>query len=89
VDCEEEKNRRPITLRGEEMKKFWMVLGSGTPVFRHDTKGSAIVEAERLAKSHPDTEFVVLESLATVIRNNVTWKSHEPPNEAYEDGFPF
>jgi hypothetical protein len=53
--------------------KFWMVLGAGTPTVRHPSKQSAREEAERLARQHPNVEFVVLESLATVVRSDVSW----------------
>lgn len=57
--------------------KFWMVLGSGEPVYRHRTKTSAQEEAERLAREHPGSEFVVLESLGTAMRKDVHWEKHE------------
>lgn len=46
------------------MKPFWMVLGRGEPVFRHDTEVSAREEAERLARIHKNQTFVVLKAIA-------------------------
>lgn len=57
-----------------ELGRFWMVLGSGTPTCRHPSKKSARTEAERLARLNPGQEFVVLESLATVIKSDVQWQ---------------
>lgn len=54
--------------------KFWMVLGSGVPTFRHPTKGKAIAEAERLAKLYPNCEFTLLESVASCKKSDVTWQ---------------
>lgn len=53
--------------------KFWMVLGEGTPVYRHYSKSGAIQEAERLARMLPMQEFVVLESLAVCKKSDVAW----------------
>lgn len=66
-------------------QKFWMVLGNGTPKYRHDSKESAITEAERLAKFFPGRQFVVLESLATVCKSDVVWEPHEGKREEYKD----
>lgn len=51
-----------------EMKPFWMVYGVGGrgPSYRHDTEGSAIREAERLAERSPGTTFVVLEATQAI-----------------------
>ena len=51
-----------------EMKPFWMVYGVGGrgPSYRHDTEGSAIREAERLAECAPGTTFVVLEATQAI-----------------------
>lgn len=46
------------------MKPFWMVLGRGEPVYRHDTEVSAREEAERLARLHKNQTFVVLKAIA-------------------------
>lgn len=56
--------------------KFWMVLGSGEPVFRHATRRLAEEEAERLARLNPGQTFVLLESVAEVTVRNTIWTSH-------------
>lgn len=60
---------------------FWMVLGGGTPTYRHDNQTSAEKEAERLARQNPGTEFIVLESLKSVKVCNAFWEEHyrNPP----------
>ena len=66
--------------------KFWMVLGSGEPTMRHPSKKSAQNEAERLAKLAPGREFVVLESLATVVKSDLQWEQNNIDNsETYAD----
>lgn len=59
-------------------EKFWMVLGAGSPTFRHTTPQSAKTEAERLARLHPNQEFVVLEAIGSVIKTDITWSSYAP-----------
>lgn len=51
-----------------EMKPFWMVYGVGqrAPAFQHETEGSAIREAERLAEVNPGMTFVVLEATQAI-----------------------
>lgn len=56
--------------------KFWMVLGLGTPTFRHESRVSAKAEAERLARMNPGQSFVVLESMATVVKSDLAWSVH-------------
>lgn len=65
-------------------QKFWMVLGLGTPTFRHETRDSARVEAERLARINPGQEFVVLESMATVVKSDLAWSVHADCDEPGE-----
>jgi uncharacterized protein YfiM (DUF2279 family) len=60
-------------------RKFWMVLGAGVPVYRHQTEREARVEAERLAKEHSQCEFYVLEATWKVQKSSVVW------SEATED----
>jgi hypothetical protein len=54
-----------------------MVLGSGTPVYRHYSEQAARNEAERLARLHPPQKFTVLESVDTVCSSGVRWSSDE------------
>lgn len=56
--------------------KFWMVLGTGTPTYRHHSADSARNEAERLARQFPGETFVVLESIASVCKSDVQWEDH-------------
>lgn len=53
--------------------KFWMVYGlhQGRPTYRHKTEDSAVEEAKRLARAHPDTDFYVLESTHRVVKRDV------------------
>lgn len=59
-----------------KLDKFWMVLGSGTPTYRHSSAMVAKAEAERLARINPGQSFTVLESLATVCKTDITWQPH-------------
>lgn len=65
------------------MPRFWMVLGCGTPVYRHSSKESAVKEAERLAMLSPGDEFVVLEAIAACKKSDVQWREFEP-EERYD-----
>lgn len=69
--------------------KFWMIVGSGTPTYRHPTKHLAWLEAERLAKASPGTEFVVLESVATVVKSDMHWELNDEDNNDDEPEVPF
>lgn len=69
--------------------KFWMVLGCGTPMVRHCSKQSAKTEAERLARNQPGTEFVVLESLATVVRSDLHWEPNDLDDSEQDNSIPF
>ena len=69
--------------------KFWMVLGSGAPTFRHPTKKSAAGEAERLAKLNPGYEFVVLESIATVKKTDIHWELNDVDNSVEDESISF
>jgi hypothetical protein len=48
----------------DEMRQFWMVygIGCGAPTYRHETKQSAVQEAQRLARLHKGVKFVVLQA---------------------------
>lgn len=52
---------------------FWMVYGlhQRAPVYRHKSEGSAVEEAKRLARLHPDVEFYVLETIHRVVKRDV------------------
>lgn len=65
--------------------KFWFVWAptGRAPTHKHSTRRSAVNEAERLARMNPDTEFVVLESLATVQVRTVQWEEHEMGAHAF------
>lgn len=70
-----------------EYQKFWMVwnpLGR-SPTHRHESRQSAIIEAERLASLY-DGDFHVLESLGSCRKVSVRWSK---PNQALDDGIPF
>lgn len=66
-----------------------MVLGSGEPTLRHPSKQSAQSEAERLARKMPGYEFVVLESLATVVKPDVQWELNDMDGSQSPDDIPF
>ena len=66
-----------------------MVVGGGTPTFRHPTKQSAQHEAERLARNNPGQEFTVLESLATVVKNDLQWVLNDLDGSETDEGVPF
>lgn len=57
-------------------QKFWMVLGLGTPNYKHWSKDTAKVEAERLAMANPGCEFTVLEAMATVVKSDLQWEQN-------------
>lgn len=59
--------------------QYWMVLGSGTPRYRHATEQSARTEAARLARNNPGVEFVVLRSVCTVQLNKLSITEHDLP----------
>lgn len=53
--------------------KFWMVYGlhQRQPVYRHKSQASAVAEAKRLARLHPEVEFFVLETTHHVVKRDV------------------
>ena len=65
------------------MTRFFMVLGAGTPTVRHQYRGDAEREAERLAKANPGSTFTILMSIAEVKKNDVQWTQHDE-----EDNYP-
>lgn len=71
---------------------FWMVYGlhQGAPTCRHKTEDSALAEAKRLAKLHPDIEFFVLETIHHVVKREVevTFIGRHEDNP-YDDDIPF
>ena len=70
------------------MQKFWMILGSGTPTYRHQEFRSAKEEAERLARNNPGVEFTVLESVAHVVRSDMVWTKHDR-DDSWVNDIPF
>ena len=69
------------------MQKFWMVLGNGTPTYRHGSIVSAKVEAERLANLNRGHEFTILESVGHVVRADLIWTRHNDDQQT--DEIPF
>lgn len=57
----------------EDGSGFWMVLGSGTPTFKHTTLQSARSEAERLARQCPGTKFYILKAQSVCVVKDVHW----------------
>lgn len=55
------------------LETFWMVYGlhQRGPVHRHKTETSAVEEAKRLARLHPEIEFYVLEAIHRVVKRDV------------------
>lgn len=54
-------------------KPFWMVYGIGqrSPTVQHRHFDAALAESKRLARAHPGITFVVLESVAATVKNDV------------------
>ncbi|KQS81726.1 hypothetical protein ASG32_02965 [Methylobacterium sp. Leaf361] len=48
------------------LEPYWLVHGAGPTHYRHETKLSAIREAERLARENPGQAFVVLETVEAI-----------------------
>ncbi len=79
-----------------ENTSFWMVYGLNqrAPTVRHKTEDSAVREAARLARAHPEITFFVLTATHRLRRNDVLIeplgaRSYFEPTEAYDDGIPF
>jgi len=60
------------------MKKFWMIWNPGkrVPAVQHPGETNARSEAARLARANPGQTFVVLESIADVQKNDLSWEEH-------------
>ena len=56
-----------------DIRKFWMVLGSGAPTYRHYRPDDARTEATRLARQNPGQEFILLEAIGAVRKTDVEW----------------
>ena len=54
-----------------EMNSYWMVHGDGPTNYRHDSRASAVTEAERLARQNPGRIFVVLEAVEAIRKVDV------------------
>ena len=65
----------------DKFRKFWMVLGAGTPCFQHPTEEAARTEAERLARSCPGNRFTVLEAIFRVEKSDVMWQEASEDDE--------
>lgn len=54
-------------------KPFWVVwrMDGGAPTYKHESRQSAELEAERLARNHRGSTFVVLESMCAKVTNDV------------------
>lgn len=79
-----------------ERNTFWMVYGLNqrAPTVRHKTEDSAVREAARLARAHPEITFFVLAATHRLRRNDVLVetlgaRSYFEPEAAYDDGIPF
>lgn len=70
---------------------FWMVYGldQGPPTHRHSTYEVALIEARRLARISPGTEFYVLRTVAVAHRIDVEVRTIDAPEEPYDDDRPF
>lgn len=57
-------------------KEFWCVWRefSVRPIVKHDSERSARLEAERLAKNHPDTPFYVLKAVGVATNRTVVFE---------------
>ena len=66
------------------MNAFWMVYGEGqrAPAYKHETRESAIEEAQRLAGHAPGIRFYVLQTIGCAHKVAVTYTE-------IEDGVPF
>ena len=78
-----------------ERNTFWMVYGlnQGPPAVRHESEGSALREAERLARSNPNVAFFVLEATHRLRKQDVRIEALGArcyaPSREDDDGIPF
>lgn len=70
-------------------KVFWLVWceGGGSPSYKHDTKGDAQREAERLARENPSYAFAVCECVGVVRKSDITWDVMTDEDDI--EGIPF
>lgn len=66
------------------MKPYYYIyrFGHGAPKTKHDTLESAVIEAERLAGSHPGRAFEILKCVALSIPSTIStfWMDGEGPS---------
>lgn len=60
-------------------RTFWLVWcpTHGAPHHRHQSRPSAVAEANRLAVENPGCEFFVLASVGMAVKQSVVWVDHE------------
>lgn len=53
----------------EDRVKFWMVWAPAgrAPTYKHHSKESAVLEAQRLAKLNPNSDFYVLKAVGGAV----------------------
>lgn len=76
--------------------KFWMVYGIGQrgPTYQHSTKALAQLEAQRLARLHPEIVFVVLAAVDAYrtdapAMQRIAIIKPDPADTLGDDGIPF
>ena len=75
--------REPANSLRSVGREFWMVKGFGPAQYEHDSLGSAMSEAERLARAHPGVPFTVLGTIS-IFFNGVARIDRN-----FDDGMPF
>ena len=67
-------------------KGFYLVWSerTGRTTFKHQSKGSAIREAERLSRKNPGDEFHVLAPVSKCRVSDIAWTEFE-----FDDDIPF
>jgi hypothetical protein len=73
------------------MRQFWMVYGKGqsTPTHEHGDIHGARKEAQRLARIHSGTEFVVLEAVEGFVKSDLQAFTYRGGNREVDDEIPF